>query len=91
MLLPEKGRPPFATFYLLHGLSDDYTIWLRQTRIEMYVREWPLMVVMPDGYRGMYTKNEDGPDYAKHFGEDLALCTTLDSTPQPLYIVRQMT
>jgi putative tributyrin esterase len=71
VLLPENGRPPYATFYLLHGMSDDYTIWLRQTRIEMYVREWPLMVVMPDGYRGFYTKNEDGPDYAKHFGEEL--------------------
>lgn len=71
VLLPEKGRPPFATFYLLHGMSDDYTIWLRQTRIEMYARELPLMIVMPDGYRGFYTTNEDGSDYAKHFGEEM--------------------
>jgi S-formylglutathione hydrolase FrmB len=71
VLLPEKAKPPFATLYLLHGMSDDYTIWLRQTRIEMYARQWPLMVVMPDGYRGFYTKNADGPDYARHFGEEL--------------------
>ena len=71
VLLPEKANPPFATFYLLHGMSDDYTIWLRQTRIEMYAKQWPLMVVMPDGHRGFYTKNEDGPDYARHFGEEL--------------------
>jgi S-formylglutathione hydrolase FrmB len=71
VLLPDKGEPPFAAFYLLHGLSDDYTIWLRQTRIEMYAREWPFIVVMPDGYRSMYTRNEEGPDYAKHFAEEL--------------------
>lgn len=71
VLLPEGGTPPFPTFYLLHGMSDDYTIWLRQTRIEMYAREWPLMVVMPDGHRGFYTRNENGPDYARHFGEEL--------------------
>ena len=28
------SRPPFRTLYLLHGLSDDYTIWLRRTSIE---------------------------------------------------------
>lgn len=25
---------PFPVFYLLHGLSDDYSAWLRQTSIE---------------------------------------------------------
>ena len=29
--VPDDATPPFATFYLLHGLSDDYTIWLRRT------------------------------------------------------------
>ena len=71
VLLPAVGRPPYATLYLLHGLSDDSTIWLRRSRIEAYVREWPLMVVMPDGYRGFYTDNEQGPPYARHFGEEM--------------------
>jgi S-formylglutathione hydrolase FrmB len=71
VILPSVGRPPYATFYLLHGLSDDSTIWLRRTRIEVYVRELPLIVVMPDGYRGFYTDNEQGPAYAQHFGEEL--------------------
>src|SRR5947208_5810022 len=48
VILPDVGRPPFPTFYLLHGLSDDHTAWLRRTRIEWYVRELPLIVVMPD-------------------------------------------
>jgi S-formylglutathione hydrolase FrmB len=71
VLLPERCEPPYATLYLLHGLSDDYTIWLRQTRIEMYARQYPLLVVMPDGYRGFYTDNAAGPAYAKHIGEEL--------------------
>jgi putative tributyrin esterase len=71
VILPEQGRPPFRTMYLLHGLSDDYTIWLRRSRIEWHVRELPLMVVMPDGYRGFYTDNAQGPAYAKYMAEEL--------------------
>ena len=71
VILPEVGKPPFATFYLLHGLSDDYSAWHRRTRIEMYVANLPMIVVMPDGYRGFYTKNEQGPDYFKYMTEDL--------------------
>src|SRR5215208_5431582 len=52
VILPEVGTPPFATYYLLHGLSDDHTTWVRRTRVEWYVRELPLIVVMPDGLRG---------------------------------------
>lgn len=71
VILPDAGQPPFATYYLLHGLSDDYTVWLRRTRIEWYVRELPLIVVMPDGFRGFYTDNADGPAYAKYAAEEL--------------------
>ena len=71
VLLPEVGKPPYATFYLLHGLSDDSTAWLRRSRIEWYVRDLPLIVVMPDGYRGFYTDNDQGPAYARHIGEEL--------------------
>lgn len=71
VLLPRVGQPPWPVFYLLHGLSDDSTAWLRHTRIEWYARELPLMIVLPDGYRGFYTKNEAGPDYAKHIGREV--------------------
>src|SRR3954453_7596489 len=51
---------PWATSYLLHGLSDDHTIWMRRTSIERYVAGLPLVVVMPDGGRGWYTNAVDG-------------------------------
>jgi S-formylglutathione hydrolase FrmB len=71
VIVPDAGRGPFATFYLLHGLSDDYTIWQRRTRIEWFVRDLPLIVVMPDGFRGFYTNNEQGPRYADFFTMEL--------------------
>ncbi|MFI5358245.1 MAG: alpha/beta hydrolase [Opitutales bacterium] len=71
VLLPTAGKPPFPVFYLLHGLSDDASVWMRHTRIEYYARELPLVVVMPDGYRGFYTDNEAGPAFAKHIGVEL--------------------
>ncbi len=78
VILPETGGPPFATFYLLHGLSDDHSAWVRSTRIEWHVRDLPLIVVMPDGYRSFYTRAEDGADFARHIGEEL-----------PAYVERQ--
>jgi S-formylglutathione hydrolase FrmB len=71
LILPDQGQPPFPVFYLLHGLSDDYTIWSRRTRIESYVASLPIIVVMPDGQRGYYTDNAHGPAWARHFGEEL--------------------
>ena len=77
LLVPEHhaGVPGhagrFATFYLLHGLSDDSTMWLRRSRIEDDVAGLPLIVVMPDGFRGFYTDNHRGQAFGKYVGEEL--------------------
>ena len=71
VLLPETGKGPFPVLYLLHGLSDDSSTWLRRSRIEWYVRDLPLIVVMPDGYRSFYTKHVSGLDFARHIGVEL--------------------
>lgn len=71
VLLPDVGKGPFPVFYLLHGLSDDHTMWLRRTRLELYVSVAPLIVVMPDGFRGFYTDNNEGPAYGKYVGEEV--------------------
>lgn len=55
VLLPQGEHPgPFPVLYLLHGLSDDHTAWMRNTSIARYVSGLPLIVVMPDGGRGFY-------------------------------------
>lgn len=71
VIVPRNARPPWATMYLLHGLSDDYTAWQRRTSIERYVEGLPLVVVMPDGFRGFYTDNHEGPAYGRYFIEDV--------------------
>lgn len=55
VILPDRKLPaPYAVMFLLHGLSDDHTIWSRRTSIERYVDGLPLIVVMPNGGRGFY-------------------------------------
>lgn len=70
VLLPE-GEGPFPVLFLLHGLSDDYSIWLRRTRIETYVQGLPLIVVMPDSGRGWYTDAHEGYAYGTALGVEL--------------------
>ncbi len=71
VILPDNFKPPYPTFYLLHGLSDDNSIWLRRTRIEYYARNLPLIIVMPDGYRSFYTNHRNGPAYADYIACEL--------------------
>jgi S-formylglutathione hydrolase FrmB len=62
---------PWSVFYLLHGLSDDDTIWMRRTSIERYVEGLPLVVVMPDGGRGWYTNAVLGYAYEDDLIKDV--------------------
>jgi putative tributyrin esterase len=72
VLLPQgKGPGPFPVFYLLHGLTDDHTMWARRSSIERYVEQLPLIMVMPDGGRGFYCDAVDGPAYATAIVRDL--------------------
>ena len=64
-------KRPWAAFYLLHGMSDDHTIWMRRTSIERYVQGWPLVVVMPDGGRNFYTNAKEGPAYEDDLMHDV--------------------
>lgn len=63
-IVPEGGPGPFPVLYLLHGLSDDFTAWVRRTNIERHVEKLPLIVVMPDGGRGWYTDSANSPTAA---------------------------
>lgn len=62
---------PWSVFYLLHGLSDDHTIWMRRTSIERYVAGLPLVVVMPDGGRGWYANAQAGDAYEDDLVNDV--------------------
>ncbi len=63
VILPDTGPGPFPVFYLLHGLSDDHSIWLRRTSIERYVAGVPIIIVMPTTHRGFYTNGQSPATY----------------------------
>ena len=66
---PLDGPPP--VLYLLHGLSDDHTAWLRYTSIERYAAARGLAVVMPAAGRSFYADEAHGHRYWTYLSEEL--------------------
>ncbi len=61
----------YKCLYLLHGLSDDHTIWMRRTSIERYAADYGVCVVMPCGARSFYTDMKYGMKYFSYITEEL--------------------
>ncbi len=70
---PDAWNEPPAVLYLLHGLSDDHTIWSRRTSIERYAADYPLAVVMPDVHKSFYCDMTHGSNYWKFVSEELPM------------------
>lgn len=70
-----SGDGKHPVLYLLHGLSDDHSIWLRRTSIERYAAPLGLAVVMPAVHRSFYTDMKYGGNYWKFVSQELpAIC-----------------
>lgn len=65
------GDGKYKTVYLLHGMSDDQTIWQRRTSIERYVSSLGIAVVMPTTHLGFYTDTTYGMRYWTFISEEL--------------------
>jgi putative tributyrin esterase len=63
-------EPP-PVLYLLHGLSDNDTIWLRRTSIERYVADLGWAVIMPQVHRSFYTDEVYGGRFWSFVSEEL--------------------
>ena len=73
----KKTAKKFPCLYLLHGLSDDHTIWLRRTSIERFAADYGIAVVMPDGAKSFYTDEKFGLPYYTFMSEELPrICET---------------
>ncbi|MCI6421122.1 MAG: alpha/beta hydrolase [Blautia sp.] len=69
------GDGKYKTMYLLHGMSDDQSIWMRRTSIERYVSELGIAVVMPTTHLGWYTNTTYGLKYWDFISKELpAIC-----------------
>lgn len=81
VVLPEKaktligmkadGAKTYKTLYLLHGLSDDHSIWMRRTSIERYAADYGIAVVMPTVGRSWYTDKPSGEKYLTFVAKEL--------------------
>ena len=65
----DPAGPPLL--YLLHGLSDDESSWLRRTSIDRYAAEKGLAVVMPRAGRSFYQDEAHGSAYWTFLSEEL--------------------
>lgn len=64
-------KEKYPVLYLLHGCSDDHSIWGRRTSIERYVAGMDLAVVMPNVHRSYYTDMKSGGKYWTFISEEL--------------------
>ena len=83
VLLPQQTRAQIGltgvadagkeapVLYLLHGLSDDESIWMRRTSIERYAAQYGLAVIMPNAERSYYADMFHGGRYWTYISEEL--------------------
>ncbi len=61
----------YKTVLLLHGLSDDNTIWLRRTSVERYATELGIALVLPSADRSFYTNMKYGDNFFTYISEEV--------------------
>ena len=61
----------YKTLWLLHGLSDDHSAWMRNTSIERYANKHGIAVVMPDVNRCWYTNTAYDANYFNFVAKEL--------------------
>jgi S-formylglutathione hydrolase FrmB len=67
----QKETGKHKTLWLLHGLSDDQSIWCRRTSIERYATKYSMAVIMPNVHRSFYVNMEHGYNYWDFLSEEL--------------------
>ena len=71
----KRGDGKYPVLYLLHGMSDDHTIWQRRTSIERYAADYGIAVVMPSTQLGWYTDMYMGHKWWTYISQELpAIC-----------------
>ena len=65
------NKDGYPVIYLLHGLGNDESIWMRRTSIERYASQYGFAVVMPTTQLGGYRDTTYGPKYWTFISEEL--------------------
>ncbi len=61
----------YKCLFLLHGLTDDHSVWMRRTSIERYASEYGICVVMPCAHRSFYTDMKYGGKYYTYIAKEI--------------------
>jgi len=64
------GKLP-KVLYLLHGYSDDHSIWMRRTSVERYAAQHNLAVIMPAVNHSFYNNEVHGERYWDYISDEL--------------------
>jgi len=67
----DSGMADLPVLYLLHGMGDGHSSWLRKSAIERFALEAGLAVVMPDGGLSTYHNMEHGEKYNDYISTEL--------------------
>ena len=70
MGVSKDERPP-KVLYLLHGYSDDHSIWMRRTSVERYAANHNLAVIMPAVNHSFYCNEVYGEKYWDYISDEL--------------------
>lgn len=72
VLLPQNiNGESYKTLWLLHGLTDDHTAWMRFSSIERYAEQAGIAVVMPNADRSWYTNTAYDAKYKTFITHEL--------------------
>jgi S-formylglutathione hydrolase FrmB len=70
-----QARTRYPVLYLLHGWSDDDSIWMRRTSIERYAADLGLVIVMPRVELSYYQNMATGMQFWDFLADELpGLC-----------------
>lgn len=67
----EQQPQDYRILYLLHGMTDDHTMWMRRSKIEQYVRDKNMIVVMPNVHLSWYTNTQYAGRYWDFISQEL--------------------
>lgn len=67
----QKPLSEYPVVYLLHGLSEDASSWIRKSNAERYALERGLVLVMPSVDRSMYCDGVLGQNYFTYLTREL--------------------
>ncbi len=67
----EQVKEPPKVLYLLHGYSDDHSIWMRRTSVERYAAAHNLAVIMPAVNHSFYNNEVHGERYWDYVSDEL--------------------